>query len=104
MMNNTVYENLVAFAEFKGIPKDNINIEIYRVMQRFKMDTFKNTPVFKLNRDSRRILSISIALLNNPKIIILDEPTSGKTFLQIQVFLFRNNKVWIRFQEESSGI
>ena len=77
MMNNTVYENLVAFAEFKGIPKDNINIEIYRVMQRFKMETFKNTPVFKLNRDSKRILSISIALLNNPKIIILDEPTSG---------------------------
>jgi len=87
MMNNTVYENLVAFAEFKGIPKDNINIEIYRVMQRFKMDTFKNTPVFKLNRDSRRILSISIALLNNPKIIILDEPTSGTKY---DISFFKN--------------
>jgi len=77
MMNNTVYENLKAFAELKGVKKENIDVDIYCVMMRFKLEPYKNTPVFKLNRDSRRILSISLALLNNPKIIILDEPTSG---------------------------
>ena len=84
MMNNTVYENLKAFAELKGVKKENIDVDIYCVMMRFKLEPYKNTPVFKLNRDSRRILSISLALLNNPKIIILDEPTSGtkNTFIQ----------------------
>ena len=77
LLNNTVVENLKLFAEIRGMHKDEIEVATFLMMKKFKLDQYKDTRVSKLDRDTKRILSISIALLNNPKIIILDEPTSG---------------------------
>ena len=81
LTENTVYENLKFFAEIRGIHKDSMDEQILRVMERLKLTTSKDLIVSKLNGGSRRKLSVAIALLNDPKIIIMDEPTSGSEII-----------------------
>jgi len=69
------------FAEIRGIHKDSMDEQILRVMERLKLTTSKDLIVSKLNGGSRRKLSVAIALLNDPKIIIMDEPTSGSEII-----------------------
>ena len=48
-------------------------------MQRLGLQIYKDMPAKKLSGGWKRKLNVAIALLNNPKIIIMDEATSGKT-------------------------
>jgi len=75
--NNTVYENLEFFAEIKKVPKEKVKSEVERVLRKFDLLKFENMLAFHLNGGLKRRLNIAIALLNDPKIIIMDEPTSG---------------------------
>jgi len=84
-LENTVYENLCFFALMKGIERHSLDMEIDLLMDKFKLSDFKNILVSKLNEGNKRKLTIAIAFLNNPKILILDEPTSG---MNIILFLF----------------
>jgi len=77
LMNNTVQENLTFFAKIKKIPESRLDTEIERVMDKLGLTTFKDMPAQKLSGGWKRKLNIGIALLNDPRIIIMDEPTSG---------------------------
>ena len=76
-MENTVLENLTFFAKIKKMSESRIEAEIERVMNKLGLATFKDMPASKLSGGFKRKLNIGIALLNDPKIIIMDEPTSG---------------------------
>ena len=76
-MENTVYENLSFFAEIKNIPSGQQEAEIERVMNRLGLNVHKDMPAKKLSGGFKRKLNVAIALLKDPKIIIMDEPTSG---------------------------
>ncbi len=75
--NNTVSENLQFFAEIKNVSKHTIATEIQRVLHKFDLTQFQDMKASQLSGGSRRKLNIAIALINDPNIIILDEPTSG---------------------------
>jgi len=84
-LENTVYENLCFFALMKGVEKHSLDVEVGLLMNKLRLSDFKNTLVSKLSGGNKRKLSIAIALLNSPKILIMDEPTSG---MNITLFLF----------------
>ena len=86
LINATVYDNLKFFAKMKGISNDLIESEISRVMVRFKILPFKDSLIYKLSGGWKRKLGFAIALLGNPKIIIMDEPTSGMDKLTRKLF------------------
>jgi len=77
LINATIYDNLVFFAKFKGISEDLIEFEVGRVMVKLNLLPFKNSLIHKMSGGWKRKVSFAIALLGNPKIIIMDEPTSG---------------------------
>lgn len=73
----TPYEYLLFVGEAKKIPKSQIKSEIDRVMELTNISHMKNRLIKNLSKGYRQRVGISQAILGNPPIIILDEPTVG---------------------------
>lgn len=71
--NLTARENLLVHTKLLGIPDIRIN-EVLQIVD-LKDTGKKRASQFSLGMKQR--LGIAIALLNNPKLLILDEPTNG---------------------------
>lgn len=71
--NLTVKENLEFFAELYGKPKDRAII----AMQEFALTEVANKRAKTLSGGYARRLSIAAAVITEPKLLILDEPTLG---------------------------
>ena len=80
-MEDTVYENLCFYAELKRVPDNRIDLEIEALMIKLGLRPFMYIVASKLSGGALRKLNIAIALLNSPKVLILDEPTSGSLLL-----------------------
>ena len=70
-------EHLTFFAQIKGVPKQSIDLEVNKLLNEVQLFEDRMTASTKLSGGQKRKLCIAIALIGNPKIIILDEPSSG---------------------------
>ncbi|KKP69333.1 ABC transporter ATP-binding protein [candidate division CPR3 bacterium GWF2_35_18] len=68
----TVCETLDLFASFYKYQKD-----LAEIIDDFDLQEKKNTLVKKLSGGQRQRLSIGVAMVNDPEVIFLDEPTTG---------------------------
>jgi len=73
----TVKENLTVRARFYMKKKEDIKKAIQRVTKAAGLDEFLNRPYGKLSGGQRRRADIARALLHTPKILFMDEPTTG---------------------------
>lgn len=73
----TARENLQFFAEMKGIPRQKIAGEIQRVATIVALTSDLDKRVSVYSGGMKRRLSLTIAFLGNPSLVILDEPTVG---------------------------
>ncbi|XP_063816982.1 ABC-type organic anion transporter ABCA8-like isoform X2 [Pseudophryne corroboree] len=73
----TVKENLKVFAKIKGIPSNNVDREVQKVISDLQLTDVENLEANKLSGGQRRKLSLGIALLGDPQVLLLDEPTAG---------------------------
>lgn len=70
-------ENLEFFAVMKGLPKDTLGAEIDRVAQVVDLTGDLGKRVSGYSGGMMRRLSLAIALLHSPRLLVLDEPTVG---------------------------
>lgn len=75
--NLSVYENLDFISGVYGIPKEKRKNKINEIMNKFNLNKFKNKKASKLSGGWQRKLSIAMAIITEPKILFLDEPTLG---------------------------
>ena len=73
----TVKENLQTRAVLYGIFGDEFEKRFAYLAKTLDFEDFINRPVGKLSGGQRRRIDIARAVLHNPKILILDEPTTG---------------------------
>ena len=74
----SVSEHLQMYAGLKGVTnKDNLEWALYIAKKVALGGELFHRPCKNLSRDMKQRLSIAIALLSNPKILFLDEPTTG---------------------------
>ena len=72
-----IYEQLVYFAELKGLKKEEACKEIDYWMGRLKVEEYKNMLAEKLSKGNQQKVQFITAILHNPELIVLDEPFSG---------------------------
>lgn len=79
----SVIENINFVATIKNIP--NKDETITHLMTKFSLDNYRNHYAANLSGGWRQKLSFVVALLTQPKILILDEPTAGVDVLGRQL-------------------
>lgn len=73
----TVKENLVSRASYYGLSKKQIKNRVNYLAETFNLDEIMNRRYGKLSGGQKRRVDIARALINEPKILFLDEPTTG---------------------------
>ena len=73
----TSLENLIYQAELYGVPKRERRIRSFNLLEEFGLKEHQNKPFQALSRGLKRRLTIAAALIHHPKILFLDEPTTG---------------------------
>ena len=73
----TVRQNLLIYAGFYGIARKKAEHRIEELLEFMQLSEKRDTGIRELSGGMRRRLVIARALINEPKLLILDEPTTG---------------------------
>ncbi|KRH66908.2 hypothetical protein GLYMA_03G136000v4 [Glycine max] len=73
----TVREHLELYARIKGVPDFAIDNVVMEKLTEFDLLKHANKPSFSLSGGNKRKLSVAIAMIGDPPIVILDEPSTG---------------------------
>jgi ABC-2 type transport system ATP-binding protein len=73
----TALDNLIYQAELYGVPRKERKNQAIQLIEEFGLKEHQDKPFQKLSRGLKRRLTIAAALIHHPKILFLDEPTTG---------------------------
>lgn len=70
-------EMLILFASIRGVPAHEVNNEVDKWLYRCGIKRYENRMCGKYSGGNKRRLSTAVALIGNPSLIMLDEPSAG---------------------------
>jgi len=73
----TVLEHLKFYSRIKGVLRNMRPPIIKRIMKEMDLEEFSNVQVQTLSGGNKRKLSVAMAMIGNPPIVFLDEPSTG---------------------------
>ena len=85
--NLTVWENINFIAQIYGMSPTDAKTKTAQLVEQFDLTTVANKLAKTLSGGTKRRLSIAMALVTNPKVLFLDEPTLG-------VDVLARNQLW----------
>jgi ribosome-dependent ATPase len=97
----TVRQNLILDARLYHIPPDKAKARIEELVEKFGLGPYLDSLAGDLPMGLRQRLSLAVAVLHGPQMLILDEPTSGvdpvarDSFWELLIDLSRNQGVTI---------
>ena len=73
----TARETLRMYSRIKGVDAAQIEAEVDGLIQDLDLGKFADKPAGQYSGGNKRKLCVGIALVGNPKLVLLDEPSSG---------------------------
>lgn len=73
----TVAENLRVYASYFGLPRAQVETRITELLEFVELSDRADTKIDDLSGGMKRRLTIARSLINDPRLLILDEPTTG---------------------------
>eukprot|EP00478_Filoreta_tenera_P001345 GABV01001366.1.p1 GENE.GABV01001366.1~~GABV01001366.1.p1 ORF type:complete len:262 (+),score=85.68 GABV01001366.1:34-819(+) len=73
----TCEEHLQMFARLRGIPETHVALEVDRLLRRVDLIKYRGIVAGSLSGGNKRKLSLGLALVGQPMVVFLDEPSSG---------------------------
>ncbi|XP_064006724.1 ABC-type organic anion transporter ABCA8B-like [Pogoniulus pusillus] len=92
----TVKENLRTFAHIKGVQQKEVEQEVQKVLTLLDLSNLQDVRADALSGGHKRKLSLGIAILGDPQVLLLDEPTAGLDPLS-------RHHVWSLLKERQAG-
>ena len=72
-----IYDQLMYFAELKGMNKAEADISIKKWAKELKVEEYMNMTAEKLSKGNQQKIQFMTAVIHNPELVVLDEPFSG---------------------------
>ncbi len=85
-LDMTVYAYLKFVAAIKGVPGSKVKSEMERVANLTAVGGVMDRVIANLSKGYRQRVGLAQALLNDPEVLILDEPTVGLDPIQVREF------------------
>jgi ABC-2 type transport system ATP-binding protein len=73
----TVREYLAFVGKIKGVPRRDLKTRMEEVAERCAIQDVIHRPIGKLSKGYRQRVGIAQAIIHNPDVLVLDEPTAG---------------------------
>ena len=81
----TVLEQLKFYGVLKGLDERNIEKEIDKWLKKFEITNYKYRKIKELSKGNQQKIQFISAIINHPKLLILDEPFTGLDPLNVKL-------------------
>ncbi len=83
----TVKDLMMYLGQLKDVSKEDIETRLDYWLERFGISVYKTKKVKELSKGNQQKIQFIAALINNPKLLILDEPFSGLDPINTEIFV-----------------
>lgn len=82
----TVKEQILYYGALKSLDEKTILKRLDKLLKRFEIEEYKNRKINTLSKGNQQKVQFISAIINEPKLLILDEPFSGLDPINIELF------------------
>lgn len=82
----TVKEQCLFYGTLKGMSDKEILSKLDELLERFGISEYKDKKIKELSKGNQQKIQFITAIINDPKLLILDEPFSGLDPINIELF------------------
>jgi ABC-2 type transport system ATP-binding protein len=100
LLKLTVLEQAIYYGVLKGIKESDIEKRLDVLLKRFEVSEYKNRKIKELSKGNQQKIQFITAIINEPKLLILDEPFAGLDPINVEMF----KKEIIRLKENGTII